>query len=81
MTDNPWQLQLACRWDDGHVAGLNLGGRGKGDKTPAAKRKSAAPAPKSVSTSRRTKTEKFTASTVGQIGVMWLKWEFFFVPC
>jgi len=60
------------------VAGLNPG-RGKGDKAPAAKRKSAAP--KSVSTSRRTKTEKFTASTVGQIGVMWLKWEFFFVPC
>ena len=46
------------------MAGLNPG-RGKGDKAPAAKLKSAAP--KSVSTSRRTKTEKFTASTVGQI--------------
>lgn len=62
---NPPEEIPPITWDGGHVAGLNPG-CGKGDKAPAAKRKSAAP--KSVSTSRRTKTEKFTASTVGQIG-------------
>lgn len=46
---NPPEEIPPITWDGGHVAGLNPG-RGKGDKAPAAKLKSAAP--KSVSTSR-----------------------------